>query len=208
MKITVTGNSQMTLPAECVSVGISAGFTGADRGAVVADTAALVERLRARLDAATADGRGRDVRLSSLRTWTGVGGKRGAVRHVAEVRGSFVLDDLSVVGPLLGELAGIDGVQVGNLDWQLTDDTLKAIQPDVLKAAFDHAVQRAEWIASAAGLGAVEAVSVRDEAPPMFARPMMARAMMADSAAPSIDLDPEDVDVSVLLSEEFATRAA
>ena len=127
MKITVTGNSQMTLPAECVSVGISAGFTGPDRAAVVADTAALVERLRARLDEATADGRGRDVRLSSLRTWTSVGGKRGTVRHVAEVRGSFVLDDLGVVGPLLGELAGIDGVQIGNLDWQLTENTLKAI---------------------------------------------------------------------------------
>ena len=206
MKITVTGNSQMTLPAECVSVGISAGFTGPDRAAVVADTAALVERLRARLDEATADGRGRDVRLSSLRTWTSVGGKRGTVRHVAEVRGSFVLDDLSVVGPLLGELAGIDGVQVGNLDWQLTENTLKAIQPDVLKAAFDHAVQRAEWIAAAAGLGAVEAVAVRDDAPPVFARPMMARAMMADSATPSIDLDPEDVDVSVMLSVEFSAR--
>ena len=206
MKITVTGNSQMTLPAECVSVGISAGFTGPARAAVVADTAALVERLRARLDEATADGRGRDVRLSSLRTWTSVGGKRGTVRHVAEVRGSFVLDDLGVVGPLLGELAGIDGVQIGNLDWQLTENTLKAIQPDVLKAAFDHAVQRAEWIAAAAGLGAVEAVAVRDDAPPMFARPMMARAMMADSAAPSIDLDPEDVDVSVMLSVEFSAR--
>ena len=206
MKITVTGNSQMTLPAECVSVGINAGFTGPDRAAVVADTAALVERLRARLDEATADGRGRDVRLSSLRTWTSVGGKRGTVRHVAEVRGSFVLDDLGVVGPLLGELAGIDGVQIGNLDWQLTEDTLKAIQPDVLKAAFEHAVQRAEWIAAAAGLGAVEAVAVRDDAPPMFARPMMARAMMADSATPSIDLDPEDVDVSVMLSVEFSAR--
>ena len=161
MKITVTGTSQMTLPAECVSVGISAGFTGPDRAAVVADTAALVERLRARLDEATADGRGRDVRLSSLRTWTSVGGKRGTVRHVAEVRGSFVLDDLGVVGPLLGELAGIDGVQIGNLDWQLTENTLKAIQPDVLKAAFDHAVQRAEWIAAAAGLGAVLAFGPR-----------------------------------------------
>ena len=111
-----------------------------------------------------------------------------------------------LVGPLLGELAGIDGVQIGNLDWQLTENTLKAIQPDVLKAAFDHAVQRAEWIAAAAGLGAVEAVAVRDDAPPMFARPMMARAMMADSATPSIDLDPEDVDVSVMLSVEFSAR--
>ena len=146
------------------------------------------------------------MRLSSRRTWTSVGGKRGTVRHVAEVRGSFVLDDLGVVGPLLGELAGIDGVQIGNLDWQLTENTLKAIQPDVLKAAFDHAVQRAEWIAAAAGLGAVEAVAVRDDAPPMFARPMMARAMMADSATPSIDLDPEDVDVSVMLSVEFSAR--
>jgi uncharacterized protein YggE len=206
MKITVTGNSQMSVPAECVSVGISAGFTGPERAAVVADTAALVERLRARLDEATADGRGRDVRLSSLRTWTSVGGKRGTVRHVAEVRGSFVLDDLGVVGPLLGELAAIDGVQIGSLEWQLTEKTLKAIQPDVLKAAFDHAVQRAEWIAAAAGLAAVEAVAVRDDAPPMFARPMMARAMMADSAAPSIDLDPEDVDVSVMLNVEFSAR--
>ena len=86
----------------------SAGFTGPDRAAVVADTAALVERLRSRLDEATADGRGRDVRLSSLRTWTSVGGKRGTVRHVAEVRGSFVLDDLGVVL-----------VRITNGDWQL-----------------------------------------------------------------------------------------
>jgi hypothetical protein len=35
---------------------------------------------------------------------------------------------------------------------------------------------------------------------------MMARAMMADSAAPSIDLDPEDVDVSVMLNVEFSAR--
>ncbi|MBK7822153.1 MAG: SIMPL domain-containing protein [Tessaracoccus sp.] len=207
MKITVTGNSQMTLPAECVAVSLSAGFTGSDRAAVVTDTAALLERLRARLDDAVADGRGRDVRLSSLRTWTSVGDdRRGRVRHVAEVRGSFVLDDLSTVGPLLGELAGIDGVQIGNLEWQLTDETLKAIQPDVLKAAFTHAVQRAEWIAAAAGLGTVEAVAIRDDAPPRFARPMMARAMMADSAAPSIDLDPEDVDVSVILNVDFDAR--
>lgn len=207
MKITVTGNSQMTLPAECVAVSLSAGFTGSDRAGVVADTAALVERIRVRLSDAVADGRGREVRLSSLRTWTNVSdNKHATVRHVAEVRGSFVLDDLSTVGPLLGELAGIDGVQIGNLDWQLTEDTLKAIQPDVLKAAFEHAVQRAEWIAAAAGLGAVEAVAVRDDAPPRFARPMLARAMMADSAAPSIDLDPEDVDVSVLLNVDFEAR--
>ncbi|MFT3888336.1 MAG: SIMPL domain-containing protein [Arachnia sp.] len=203
MRITVTGSSQMTLPAECVWVSLTAGFTGQDRAAVMADTAALTERLRARLDDVVAAGHAREVRLSSLRTWASVRpDKRGVVRHTAEVRGSFILDDLSLVGPLLGELAATDGVSIGGVEWRLTDETVRRIQPDVLSAAFAHAVQRAEWIAAAAGRGAVEAVSVRDDAPPMFARQASMMAM-ADTSSPSFDLDPEDVDVSVFLTVEF-----
>ena len=44
MRITVTGNSRLTLPAECVAVSVTLGFTGPDRGSVVADTAAVTDR--------------------------------------------------------------------------------------------------------------------------------------------------------------------
>ena len=45
MRITVTGNSRLTLPAECVAVSVTLGFTGPDRGSVVADTAAVTDRV-------------------------------------------------------------------------------------------------------------------------------------------------------------------
>lgn len=125
MKISVSGNRQLKVPAECVGIAITLGFTGEDRERVIADTAALAETVRGLLERATSDGRGRDARLPGLRTWTTMSydekGAPAQTQHVAEVRGSVNIDDLATVGPLLGELAATAGVQIGGLDWGLTD---------------------------------------------------------------------------------------
>lgn len=207
MKITVSGTRQLTVPAECVGISLTLGFTGEDRGRIVDDTARLVESVRGLLERACAGGGGHDARLSGLRTWTTVRydskGRPAAEQHVAEVRGSVTIDDLSRVGSLLGELTTTDGVQVGSLDWRLTDETQERLQPEVLAGAYQRARQRAEWIANAAGLTGISVVSVQDGGGPTF-RTMAGRAMLADrGGAPSIELDPEDVDVSANLTVEF-----
>lgn len=208
MRITVTGNSRLTLPAECVAVNVTLGFTGPDRGSVVADTAAVTDRVRGRLEEAASAGSVRDIKLTGLRTWTSTPlntrGQHKTPQHTAEVRGSFRVDDLSALGELLGELASAPGVQVDHLDWRLRDATLAEVQPRALADAFDDAHRRAEWISTAARRGGVEAVAVQDQgggiAPMAFA--MKASRQMMDSG-PSIDLDPQDVEISVSLTVEF-----
>ncbi len=209
MRITVTGTSRITLPAECVAVNLTLGFTGPDRDSVVTDTAAVTDRIRERLEAAASTGAVRDTKLTSLRSWTSTPlnarGKTQPPQHTAEVRGSFMVVELPALGELLGELAAAPGVQVGWLDWRLRDSTLAEVQPRALADAFDDAHRRAEWISTAAGRGGVEAVAIQDQgggiAPMAFAR-KASREMMMDSA-PSINLDPQDVEISVSLTVEF-----
>lgn len=209
MRITVTGTSRITLPAECVAVNLTLGFTGPDRDSVVTDTASVTDTIRERLEAAASTGAARDIKLTSLRSWTSTPlntrGKAQPPQHTAEVRGSFMVVELAALGELLGELAATPGVQVGWLDWRLRDSTLAEVQPRALADAFDDAHRRAEWISTAARRGGVEAVAIQDQgggiAPMAFAR-KASREMMMDSA-PSINLDPQDVEISVSLTVEF-----
>lgn len=208
MNISVVGTRSVTLPAECVVVTLTVGFMGPDRDKVVADTAEVAEQVRAKLDEVTADDGGGDAKLTSLRTWTTIPyddqGQPKTPQHVAQVRGSVRISDLSRVGPFLGELATKEGAQVGHLDWRLFDETLARLQPEVLAGAFGDALERAEWIAGAAGRANPVVESIEDNGTPSFAMARGKSAFMADSA-PSFDLDPEDVEVSATLSVKFST---
>ncbi|NHB84924.1 hypothetical protein G7085_10720 [Tessaracoccus sp. HDW20] len=57
----------------------------------------------------------------------------GEPQHVAQVRGSVTVKDLSRVAGLLGDLASMDGVEIGDLQWRLSEETLRRIQPEVLR---------------------------------------------------------------------------
>ena len=73
-----------------------------------------------------------------------------------------------------------------------------------LAGAFANALERAEWIAGAAGRANPVVESIEDNGTPSFAMARGKSAFMADSA-PSFDLDPEDVEVSATLSVKFST---
>lgn len=210
MEITVTGSNSATLPAECVVIALTAGFSGALRDAVMRDTAALADTLRARLEAVTADGGGSDARLSGLRTWTTIPSDDRArpttPQHVAQVRGSVRIQDLTRVADFLGGLSTMDGVQIGQLDWRLSDETLERLQPEVLAGAYADARRRAGWIAAAAGRSTPEVVAIDDGASQSHPHPRARFAMVAfDSGVPSFNLDPEDVEVATTLSVKFTT---
>jgi len=210
MDVSVVGSSSVTLPAECAVVSLTVGFTGVSRDAVLRDTAEAAERVRAKLDAVVADGGGGDARLSSLRTWTNIvydqHGQPGEPQHVAEIRGSVTIKDLSRVAGFLGGLASSEGVEIGDLSWRLFDATLRRVQPEVLRGAFDDAQQRAQWIAEAADKSGLSVVRIEDGGAPHvgFAQTRM---MMAKDAGPAFDLDPQDVEVAASLSVTFRAGA-
>lgn len=205
MKITVTGVSQVKLPAECAVISVAASATSPQSDDALAMAAKSAESLRTRLDSAVDAGSARKVEISALRTWTSTGfdaeGNPGTPQHSAEVRGTFTVDDAAAVGPLVGELAAIDGVAIQAINWQLSEETIALQQPEVIGEAFRQARRRAGWIAAAAGYRGINATSVRDDGAPMFAR--AASPMMARGGAPQFDLDPAEVEVSAHLSVDF-----
>lgn len=208
MEITVDGTNAVVLPAECVAVTLTIGFTGPGREPVVRDTADATDAVRALLDAVVADDGGSDARLTGLRTWTNIpydrDGRPGHPQHVAQVRGSVTIKDLTRVAGFLGELATTQGAQVEGVNWQLFDATRDRVQPEVLRGAFEDARQRAQWIAEAAGYSEVTVASVEDNGAPSFGPPLKAARMAMADSAPSLDLDPEDVQVAATLRVRFA----
>lgn len=208
MKITVTGASELKLPAECAVVSLTVSLNGADRADIVARTAAIVDQVRDALTAAIADGAGRDLRLSNLRMWTNVlhddRGRQGETQHVAEVRGTVTFDDLSRLGDVLGGLSVAEGVNVNHVSWELREETMRRLQPEALRAAYADATTRATWIAEAAGFTTVTVASVQDNGRQAY-RGAGKAAMFMDmgGSVPSIRLDPEDVDVSADLTIRF-----
>lgn len=208
MQITVAGHSSVTIPAECVIVSVTLGFTGGERGIVMRDTAALAEAVRTKLEAVIADGGGSEARLTGLRTWTKIRydekGQPQEPQHVAQVRGSVRLKDLSRVAGFLGDLSSTAGVEIGALDWQLFDDTLARTKPEVVEGAYANAVERAEWIAKAAGRRVLEVASIEDGGASAYPQARMDMAAMAyDQSGPTFNLDPEDVEVTASLSVKF-----
>lgn len=207
MKITVNGTSELKLPAECAAVSLTVSLTGTDRADVVARTSAIVDQVRESLTAAIADGAGRDLRLSNLRTWTNVlhdeRGRQGETQHVAEVRGTVTFDDLSRLGDVLGALSVSEGINVNHVSWELREDTMRRMQPEALRAAYADATSRATWIAEAAGFSTVTVASVQDNGRHMFRGAGKAMFMDAGGSVPSMRLDPEDVDVSADLTIRF-----
>lgn len=209
MNITVVGSRSVVLPAECVQIRLTTGFTDADSLSVMRRTSSALDLVRERLDEAVADGGGRDVRLSGLRTWTTIPydneGRPGDPQQVAQVRGSVIITDLTRVADLLGDLAAADGVEVEGLDWRLTEETLRRIQPEVLQGAFEDARQRAEWIAGAAGQTGLQVASIEDQGARGGGMPRGRMLKMAAADSVSFDLDPDDVEVSATLNVQFTT---
>ena len=209
MDVSVVGSNSVTLPAECVVVSLTVGFTGAENETVIRDTAEAVQSVRARMDAAIADDGGSDARLTGLRTWTNIpydqNGVPGEPQHVAEVRGSVTIKDLSRVAGFLGDLSAMPGVEVGGLNWRLFDATLARVQPEVLRGAFDDAEQRAKWIAEAADQSGLRVERIEDGGAPHFGYGQGKMMSMAMDSASGFDLDPEDVNVSASLNVTFTT---
>ncbi|MDO5677222.1 MAG: SIMPL domain-containing protein [Propionibacteriaceae bacterium] len=200
MKITVTGSSRVKVPAECAQVAFGVSRRGGDHDTVIAEVSAVAQEVRALLSELTPDDDGDQAHLSGLRTWTDFPHGEEPV-HVAQMDGSVMVWELSELGVFLARLGTVDGATVDSVQWKLTRNTRDAVEPEAIQDAFQDARQRARWIASAAGRQGFEVVSVTDGGgEPGY---HFKAAYMRDGGAPSLDLDPVDVEISASLTVVF-----
>lgn len=220
--ITVQGSHTAWFDAERATVHISASFDGAKRDEVfalatraAADATALIQPL---FDA----GKGPvtwwssdRVNVWSERPWNNDGKRLPLVYH-ASIGLQAKFNDFDALSRLIEQVAVMEGVNVGGIEWDLTDDKRKAVTADVRRAAVADAVEKAATYASAAGLGTPSVTAVADpgmlggggsggdayESAPMARMAFKSQAM--DAGGASLSLSPEQIQVSSSVDVRFS----
>jgi uncharacterized protein len=220
--ITVQGTHIAWYDAERATVEISAAFDGAKREEVfvratqaAADVTAEITPLHSP-DAGPVTWWSSDrVNVWSERPWNNDGKRLPLVYHATiGIRAKF--NEFEALGRFVEKLAVMEGVNVGGISWDLTDERRKAVTDDVRRRAVEDAVQKAATYASAAGVGAPSVIAVADPgmlgdgsgggiAPaPMERMAFRAQAMDAGGGAP-LALSPEQIQVSSSVDVRFTT---
>ena len=221
--ITVQGTHSAWFDAERATLEISAAFDGPKRDEVfaratqtAADVTAEVTPLH---DAATGPitwWSSDRVNVWSERPWNNDGKRLPLVYHATiGIRAKFA--DFDALNRLVERLAVVEGVNIGAIAWDLTDERRKAVTNDVRRLAIDAAVQKASSYASAAGVGAPSVIAIAD--PGMLGdgtgggvgpaggyerMAFKAQAMDAGGGAP-LALSPEQIQVSTSVDVRFTT---
>jgi len=210
--ITVRGEHEVRRAPEQAVAHIAVRAEGPDRGAVVERIAALAAPIRDdladRKAAATlVDWTSQRVAVWSDRPWAG--DKRLAVVHYAGVDITATFDDFAALSWWITQVAEREGVEVGYIDWRLTDDTAAALEREAAAHAVQVAVARATAYAVALGLSEVVPEEVADRGLLSPGAPM-ARGLVAMTGAmddgAALDFRPDDITVSAGVEARFIAR--
>lgn len=220
--ITVQGSHTAWFDAERATVDVSATFDGPKRDEVFAratETAATVSSAISPLfdkDKGPVTWWSSDrVNVWSDRPWNNDGKRLPLVFHASiGLRAKF--SEFDALSRLIEQLAVVDGVNIGPITWDLTDERRIAVTDDVRRLAVADAVQKAGTYAAAAGVGAPGVVAIADPGmlgdgssgggigPVPMERMFKAQAMDAGGGAPLV-LSPEQIQVSSSVDVRFTT---
>ncbi|TFI00421.1 SIMPL domain-containing protein [Micrococcus lylae] len=89
-------------------------------------------------------------------------GRPTVLRHVVSVAVTAVFTDASVLGERVSEWALRLPLEIGWVDWQLTEATHRELEESALTEAVADARRRAQVMAAAAGAGEVRVLEVAD----------------------------------------------
>jgi hypothetical protein len=203
--IDVRGSHTARLPAERGTVHGAVSWEGPDGEEVLATVAEGVRRVQAsveeRYDAAT--GPVTSYSFAQVRTWArrphGPDGRELAPVRCAEAELTVEFCDLDDLSGWLAWSAGVTGLAVRHLAWDLTPERRRAAEREVRQQALREARTRAQDYADALDLGAVRIVSINDPEARHEAR-ALALAGAVDGAP---RLAPEDVEVSASVDARF-----
>ncbi|MDR6117920.1 uncharacterized protein YggE [Aeromicrobium sp. SORGH_AS981] len=212
VQITVRGVAEARHPAERALVRLEAVVEGTDRADVRDRAAALQEPLAGHLRDLAALGAvdtwsSDQVTVHGSRPW--VGDRRSEeVVHTASVqlRAEFV--DFERMNGFLDHWAGVAGVEVLPVEWDLGVRSRRVLEAEVRKAAVDDAVTKAQTYADAVRRGRVVALQLAD--PGMLdgrgdavVVGAVARGLDVGADRSGIALVPEDIVVRVEVDARF-----
>ena len=218
--ISVQGHHSAWYPAERATVVVSIGFDGPDRDTVFeaasASLAAVRETVEALHDASagpitwwSAD----SVRVWSERPWNQDGVQLDPVHHAAlDLSAKF--KDFEALSRWIEAVVAIPGVNVGSIEWALTESRETSVLAEVRSRAVKDAVSKASVYAQSIGLGSVSATAIADPgmlgdggsiAAPQFDRMMMKSGIGSSDGTP-LALKPEQIEVSASVDARFVAR--
>ncbi|GMA30066.1 SIMPL domain-containing protein [Litorihabitans aurantiacus] len=212
--IAVTGEASTSLAAERATAHLRVEATGADRADVVARAAhrhaELLDQARTHVASGAATGwEAQDVTTGTVHEWVEGDGDRHRqrlFRATANVRVHVV--DVAVLGSWLLEVGAQEDVAVDHVSWDLTEVTRTAAVENLRVRAVRDAVARAATYAGALGLTtprltAVYEDGLRPGGPGGGPVPMMAMRAVAHDGGGGLELQPQDVELTVTVSADL-----
>lgn len=216
LDITVRGSAEQRRPAERAIVSIVAAIDGPDRQQVLADALAIHEPIAAQLKElveirAVHTWASDQVRVHSHRQWAADGG-RGELIHAVRmhVRAEFV--DFEQLSSFLDYWSGVEGVEIGEIGWDVTSRNRRLYEAEVRKAAVEDAVAKAQSYADAVRHGRVVVTQLAD--PGMLINPggdgeparfKPAAADLLRGGGPEVVLMPDEIVIEVQVDARFTS---
>jgi uncharacterized protein YggE len=219
--ITVRGEHSAWYPAERATVHATVHAFGAKREPVFARAVAAAEKLRSLIEPMVDKDVGPvtwwssdRVSIWSERPWNSEGKQLPLVYHASlDVTAKF--KDFDALSQFVEEAAVIDDVVIASVAWDLTEATKTSANTEVRSRAVKDAVAKASVFAQAVGLAKVAAVAIADpgmlgdhSASGGYPQPAMMKSAMrsfdAQSAAPQLQLKPEEIAISSVVDARFS----
>jgi uncharacterized protein len=217
--ITVQGEFSAWYPAERATVSVTIAFDGPERELVFVSARDAADSLRQTVEKLHESGVGPvtwwssdRLRVWSDRPWNQDGAQLPPV-YQASIGFEVKFKDFATLNDWVEDVALRDGASVTSISWDLTEATRTAVTAEVRSRSVKDAVTKATVFAQSIGLGSVTAVALAD--PGMLgehvsggSEPSM-RAMKAfdvGSTGGSLDLKPEEIEVSSVVDARFHAR--
>ncbi|WP_125775200.1 SIMPL domain-containing protein [Antribacter gilvus] len=220
-RISVEGHARRTHPAELGTVRLSVTFSGADRSEV-ADAAGrvhsrLVDQAREHASSGAATRwDASSVHAFSFEDWVKPEAHQGEqkVRRFRASAGlSVVFADFDALSAWITDVLDTDGVDLGGVEWDLTEETRDTLLAEVRTEAARETAERAQAYAAALGLGEVRPVAVFEDGlrpgvgGPGVGHPERRMFAMAADAGPQLELSPGDLEVTARVTADYEASA-
>lgn len=218
LEISVQGAHTVRVVPERATLNFAIGFEATSPVEAVDRTTELVRAIQAELDALRATGAVSKLVVNPIgtRSWRpySEAGRPLAPRYAASARLLAEFADFKELASFTARTGTAEGVTLGYVGWDVTDDTRKAAEAEALTAAVATTQARAAAIAKAAGLTDIQATQFADpgllaENASAKAGRLMSAAYGARGAAPmgeAFEISPEDIEITVALQGRFLAR--
>ena len=216
VQIIVRGSHSVTLAPQRATVHATVSGQGRSAESVFDKVATALAGVSTSIDALHHPKRGPvtkyaidQVRTGSHRPWNAEG-KQLALVHTAAVSITAVFIEFGELAAWVAAVAGIDGVGIGHISWELTDATRLEVERKTRQKAVRDAKRRAQDYADALDLGTVRVRRISD--PDLSERPMekmiLARSMAVSAdGAPAFELRPEEITIAAEVEATFTVPA-